>query len=112
MKQALNATFFGLDPGIENDTLMTILLIAEVVVCVLLLALMIYILCEKKRAAVIRKEMIKRAKKEAAANRAKGGEDFAVTQIYSDSIRTWFVKDGKVTTAMGAKWDHHKSRRR
>ncbi len=54
MKQALNATFFGIDLGIENDTLMTILLIALAVICVLLVILMIYILCSKKLADVVR----------------------------------------------------------
>ena len=47
MIQALNASFFGQPLSIGNDTIMTILLIAEAVVCVVLMALLIYILCRK-----------------------------------------------------------------
>ncbi len=47
MKQ-LNASFFGLELSVSNDTLMTILLIVEAVICVLLVALMIYVLHRKK----------------------------------------------------------------
>ncbi len=41
MIQALNASFFGKELSVGNDTIMAILLIAEAVVCVLLVVLLV-----------------------------------------------------------------------
>lgn len=45
---ALNASLFGIELSVGNDTLMTILLIVEAVVCVLFVELLIYVLHRKK----------------------------------------------------------------
>ena len=108
MKQALNATFFGIGLSTGNNTLMTIFGVAEAVVCALFVVLAIYILCEKKkRAAAEQKEMIKLAKKEAATQREGGkatetSAGWVTTEIGSDGIITRFGADGKSMTEMGA----------
>ncbi len=46
--KTLNASFFGIESSMSNNTLMTILWIVEAVICVLLVAVMIYVLHRKK----------------------------------------------------------------
>lgn len=45
---ALNASFFGIQLSMSNDTLMTILWIVEAVILLLIVALLIYVLARKK----------------------------------------------------------------